>query len=105
MTDETPEDWVLLEATKRGRWPSSYRLEFLREAYHSLCNPMFRALCDMIAKHEQKPVDRKLLCAREACAGVYKTMAGSYQSGVYDNLSGVKSAVRAIELWEQGFGK
>jgi hypothetical protein len=90
MTD-TPEDWVLIEAAKRCGW--DVLLDSLRIRYHH--STPYRALCDMIAKHEQKPVDRKLLCAREA-------MCGSY---VRDNLDIEKIALRAIELWEEGFGK
>jgi hypothetical protein len=85
MTD-TPEDWVLLEAAKRCGW--DVLLDSLRIRYHH--STPYRALCDMIAKHEQKPADRKLLCAWEAsrkCASEYS------------------AAVRAIELWEEGFGK
>jgi len=51
------------------------------------------ALCDMIAKHEKPPVDRKLLCAQEAWR-------------LHDeDLDSVTISVRAIELWEEGFGK
>ena len=100
MTD-TPEDWVLIEAAKRCGW--DVFLDSLRIRYND--STPYRALCDMIAKHEQKPVDRKLLCAREACANVYMTMEEGYQSRVYDDLLCVKLALRAIELWEEGFGK
>lgn len=54
------------------------------------------ALCDMIAKHEKPPVDRKLLCARETVRN-----AGF----VIDHADIESIAVRAIELWEEGFGK
>ena len=92
MTD-TPPDWVLIEAAKRCEWYKDYPLKTLKISYGS--NPLFVALCDMILKHEQPPVDRKMLCAREA-------MAGRYVSGVAD-IEGI--AVLAIELWEEGFGK
>jgi len=92
----TPPDWVLIEAAKRGCWPATYSMEALREAYHSLCNNMFRALCDMIAKHEEEPVDRKLLCAREAVTVWERS----------DEDIGVEDAcLHAIELYERGFGK
>jgi hypothetical protein len=55
----------------------------------------YRALCDMIAKHEQKPVDRKVLCAREA----------AWPFGFAKDSMGVDACLRAIELWEEGFGK
>lgn len=87
MTD-TPPDWVLLEAAKKCEFiPSA---EFRRRDYQEL--PCFRALCDMIFKHEQPPVDRKLLCAREAC---------SERLGITVE----EIAVRAMELYLEGFGK
>lgn len=67
--------------------------------------PIFRALCDMIAKHEQKPIDRKLLCAREAGALDDANKAYQYRSGSRDSYSGVKICIRAIELWESGYGQ
>jgi len=87
----TPPDWVLIEAAKRCGWTWD-RDDTLQEEYE--CTSSFRALCDMIQKYEQPPVDRKLLCAREA-----------------DRLGRLKTehsewiAIRAIELWEEGFGK
>jgi hypothetical protein len=94
MTTETPhDDWVLLEAAKRSGW-DAYTTQVLRETY---CDGgSFRALCDMIAKHEKPPVDRKLLCARETVRN-----AGF----VIDHADIESIAVRAIELWEEGFGK
>lgn len=51
------------------------------------------ALCNMIQKHEKPPVDRKVLCAQEAWR-------------LHDeDLDSVTICVRAIELWEEGFGK
>jgi hypothetical protein len=101
---QTPEDWVLIEAAKRFEWNNVATSE-LRRHYHDENYIGFRALCDMIAKHEQKPVDRKLLCAREACALSYKTMAESYRSGQCDANSAVIFSLRAITLWEEGFGE
>lgn len=92
MTDTLPEDWVLIEAAKRCRWLDGI-LEL--QTYYDNDGP-FRALCDMIAKHEQPPVDRKLLCAREAMAGCLVPMSDE---------SAESAIVRAIELWEDGFGK
>jgi len=91
MTD-TPEDWVLIEAAKRAGLhltPAQYRAGLIANA----ARPYFLALCDMIDKHEQKPVDRKMLCAREA---VYALFPAATKQDV---------AIRAIELWEEGFGK
>ncbi len=96
MTTETPpDDWVLLEAAKLSdTWCRS--IEWLRELYG--VSGSFRALCDMIAKHEKPPVDRKVLCALEAL-----TEASTDHADVMWTDEDV--AVRAIELWEEGFGK
>jgi hypothetical protein len=93
----TPPDWVLLEAAKRCGC-AALPADYIR--YHTYENsPPFRALCDMIAKHEQPPVDRKLLCAREAITQSHDTTFGA-------NIQQWQwIAVRAIELWEEGFGK
>ena len=93
MTD-TPPDWVLREAAKRAgyHW-LNHTVEDLREYYiDGEEDDLFAALCDMILKHEQPPIDRKLLCAREAC---------SERLGITVE----EIAVRAIELFEEGFGK
>jgi hypothetical protein len=88
---DTPPDWVLIEAAKRCGL--SNHLDFLRDFY--LDNRMFRALCDMILKHEQPPVDRKLLCAREAMKN----------KGFVPDGSVVQGAINAIDLYLEGFGK
>lgn len=89
MVTDTPPDWVLIEAAKRSGW--STELGLLHQQHHD--NPVYAALCDMILKHEQPPVDRKLLCAREA-------------SDAYNwNPEIQQACVRAIELWESGYGQ
>jgi hypothetical protein len=106
MTD-TAENWVLFEAAKRAgyHW-LNHTVEDLQDYYvEGEHDDLFRALCDMIAKHEQPPVDRKLLCAREAGALDDANKAYQYRSGSRDSYSGVKICIRAIELWEEGFGK
>jgi hypothetical protein len=95
MTD-TPEDWVLIEAAKRCGWHDLYTLGQLQHFYTT--HQIYRALCDMIAKHEQKPVDRKLLCAREAT----KENDPEYWYGVSELE---RISVRAIELWIEGYGE
>lgn len=104
MTNTTPEDWVLIEAAKRGghSWKDQ-SVRQLRDAYADVDVPVFNALCDMIAKHEQPPVDRKLLCAREATKvfGQQKFALSGYIAA--DLLEDY--VVRAIELYESGFGK
>ena len=87
MTD-TPPDWALIEAAKR----SDYSADAASLLYKA--DGSFRALCDMILKHEQPPVDRKLLCASEA-----------HRRWAVDSSSLQDFAVLAIELWEEGFGK
>ena len=96
MTDkQTPPDWVLIEAAKRAglkRSPAQLRAgQIARSA-----KPYFRALCDMIELHEEPPVDRRVLCAREAWEQL-----GDVTGEVDSNWV----AVRAIELYEEGFGK
>jgi len=60
---ETPADWVLLEAAKRSAMSGD--ADHLQR-YHSYTgHGSFRALCDMIAKYEQEPVDPLLLEARK----------------------------------------
>jgi hypothetical protein len=95
MTTETqaPEDWVLLEAAKRCDMFTKHS-DALRYRYTG--DSCFRALCDMIAKHEKPPVDRKLLCAEKAIADWVQTTDDTGQEFI---------AIRAIELWEEGFGK
>jgi hypothetical protein len=103
MTAETPpEDWVLLEAAKRSGW-YVWPIDTLRRFYLDGLpyHDGYRALCDMIEKYEKPPADRKVLCAREAL---------SHTAFVYDparNMvdEGERVCVRAIELWEEGFGK
>lgn len=92
MTDETMPDWVLIEAGKQCGWANAP--ESLRDIYR-WTNLAFRALCDNILKHEQPPVDRKVLCAEQAMhdLGWDKLWLGKY------------ACIRAIELWDEGFGK
>jgi hypothetical protein len=96
MTTETPPDWVLLEAAKRCNMFTKH-IDALR--YRHTGDSCFRALCDMIQKHEKPPVDRKMACAREATMEV----TGYYPDEIDEKAE--KVIVRAIELWEEGFGK
>lgn len=93
MTDkQTPPDWVLIEAAKRGKrlhlGPDMLRIDYATDK-------TFRALCDMIERYEQPPVDRKLLCAREAVRREAITGSPSIE----------QAAFRAIELWIEGYGE
>ena len=96
MTDkQTPADWILLEAAKRGGLnPDAIALR-------GIYNPgqCFAALCDMIERYEQPPVDRKLLCAREALSHGSPTLAEAITE------QELWACVRAIELWEEEFEK
>jgi hypothetical protein len=93
MTDkQTPPDWVLIEAAKRSERIGT-KLEVILA--HWFSDPTVRALCDMIERYEQPPVDRKLLCARRA--------AKEYG---YDPGDLADDACRlAIELWIEGYGE
>jgi hypothetical protein len=100
MTD-LPEDWVLIEAAKRGGWGRGLTAVDLGNLYCNDNAKTYRALCDMIAKHEQKPVDRKLLCAREAI-----TQSHNHERSYPSNICRWQwIAIRTIELWEEGYGK
>lgn len=100
MTD-TPPDWVLIEAAKRFAWDNAAASE-LRRHYQDDNYIGYAALCDMILKHEQPPMDRKLLCAQAALTGALIELDVSRfpkKECIWD------CCVRAIELWEEGFGK
>ena len=82
MTDKpTPPDWAFARAQELRNKRGFTHLD---------------AFAAYIAEHEQPPVDRKLLCAREAMIGCLVPMS----------VENAESAIiRAIELWEEGFGK
>jgi hypothetical protein len=94
MIDELP-DWVLIEAAKRAginRTPAQIKAGQLSNSLQHI----FAALCEMILQHEQPPVDRKVLCAQEA------SRQSGEQAGWEHSLN---LCIRAIELWEEGFGR
>ncbi len=104
MTD-TPPDWVLIEAAKRSGWEETPSKDVLIVLS---CNDTFRALCDMIERYGQPPVDRKLLCAREAMARNTRVLwhkTDTYRSGKMDDGPAIADCIRAIELWESGYGR
>jgi len=107
MTNTTPPDWALIEAAKRGGFNPDLRSLRSMYAGDGLWKATFRALCDMIAKHEQPPVDRKLLCAREAMARAAGSEVSErhWRAGSSDYMPSIQGSIRAIELWEEGFGK
>jgi hypothetical protein len=99
MRKNTPPDWVLIEAAKRCDWHGGKTRAQLRG--YLAVSGAFSALCDMILKHEQPPVDRKLLCAQAAITGALIELDASRfpkKECMWD------CCVRAIELWEDGFG-
>lgn len=98
MTDkQTPPDWVLIEAAKRGNIQAHGKGEWAFPTYRAVyrSNATFRALCDMIERYEQPPVDRKLLCALEA-------MRNGSNGKIW---SKEEVGIRAIELWIEGYGE
>ena len=101
MTDKkTPPDWVLIEAAKRSGGPV-LGADYIRYNIYE-DSPPFRALCGMIERYEEPPVDRRVLCAREAIEDIsprFPHLTLGEQSGV------IEAAVLAIELYEGGFGK
>jgi hypothetical protein len=98
MTTETPpDDWVLREAAKLADEPD-IEIQWLRDL-HSVSGS-FRALCDMIQKYEKQPVDRKALCAQEAVRLHNERHVFSHGLHTPEEV-----CIRAIELWEEGFGK
>jgi hypothetical protein len=105
MTDTIPDDEVLIEAARRSGISGESLID-LRFYYRN--GGAFRALADALVELGWKPpVDRKLLCAREANASMASSRKARaiYHEGVEDNSEAVKRCVRAIELWEEGFGK
>jgi len=73
--------------------------DWIKRCYDHHAVLAFRALCDMIQKYEKPPVNRKMACAREATMEV----TGYYPDEIDEKAE--KVIVRAIELWEEGFGK
>ena len=99
MSNNLPPEWVLREAAK---WSELDNDSPRQRAILFETNPSFRALCAMILKHEQPPVDRKLLCAQAAITGILielDALRFPKKECIWD------CCVRAIELWEDGFGK
>lgn len=81
MTDkQTPPEWAFARAQELRNKRGFTHLD---------------AFAAYIAEHEQPPVDRKLLCAREAVRTKDRGRVNSKE----------QVAVRAIELWEEGFGE
>lgn len=108
MTDQqTPPDWVLIEAAKRSGCDVLVADYIRYNIFERNAIGSFRALCDMIAKYEQPPVDRKVLCAREAAAILsnFPHMAEEWRSGKNDKHGLTEVCIRAIELWESGYGQ
>jgi len=84
MTDkQTPPEWAFARAQELRNKRGFTHLD---------------AFAAYIAEHEQPPVDRKLLCAREAMGQWGALLASGDEDWEW-------VAIRAIELWEQGFGR
>ena len=99
--NDTPPDWVLIEASKRCDWAHDDIAELQQQYEDDL---PYAVICDMILKHEQPPVDRKLLCAREASAQLDENgELDHWRSG--DGDYALTCCLRSLALYEEGFGK
>lgn len=90
-------NWVFIEAAKRSNWQEGKTLAQMRSYIH--VSGAYRALCEMIHKYEQPPVDRKMLCAQAAVTGALIELDASHfpkKECLWD------CCIRAIELWESG---
>lgn len=89
------QEWAMREAFNRSDvlWHSDNPKKFVK----SMCE-----LARMIEKHEKPPVTRELLCAREATVNVLGSP--DYGSGNYDKSDLLRIALRAIQLFQEGFG-
>jgi len=96
---QTPPDWVLIEAAKRSGWGDD--VDTLRSYYANY--DAFSALCDMIERYEQPPVDRKVLCAEQAMYELQTRAAHRIDGSPVTTAKDV--AVRAIKLWIEGYGE
>lgn len=111
MTQEpdTAPDWALIEAAKRLGSGNVWPISDLRDAYRREYNCPIHVVADLISKHEQPPVDRKVLCAREAAAEVlfdngHPIRASDIRAGRQDDNLYVQAGIQAISLWESGHG-
>lgn len=92
-------DWVLQEAAKRIGWAAHQQPLCYRASYRTV--PAYRAVCDLIHKYEEQPVDRKLACAQEAARRAHF----STDLDAVAAAAAVRAGVTAIELWDTEFGK
>jgi hypothetical protein len=91
--NDTHEDWVLTEAAKRcGYDPDSSRSAWVSSR-------SFRALCDMIAKHETKPVDPD----EEAVKRIFVAYWGNPMGGITHLPENLAAAVSQYKQ-EKGNG-
>ena len=101
MDKQTPPDWVLREASSRCDWENS-DLPDLRAQYAE--DLPYAVICDLIYKHEKPPLDRKLMCAREASAQLDEDgEMHHWRSGEGDYA--LECCLRSLTLYEEGFGK
>lgn len=107
--EKMPADWAIERAFEEaGDTPD---LPWIKDRGHAVFygKAIFK-LARYIEAHEQPPVDRKLLCAREAAFQAYYaaenfTLADAANDGMADSDPAVVACVSAITLWEEGFGK
>ena len=93
---EVPEDWVLLEAAMRTNW-SDYNLAIgrFRQEY-GVTRSTFRALCDMIAKYEQPPVDPDVEAVHRILSAWYEN--ADFHHMDYANPGAFNAAVAQYKL-------
>lgn len=98
---KVPEHWVLIEAAKRSGW-TGMKLTEMPDRYNHPTTYIggvgYRALCDMIAKYEQPPVDPDV----EAVKRIIQAWYGAPISFHCSALDGTRLDVeRAVAQYKQ----
>lgn len=115
MEKEIPADWAIKKALCFGNSVAMdghdvRTVDNVKRSALTHWGQTVIALARYIEANEPAPVDRKLLCAREAAFHVYYEykqydLADKLNGGEADNSAAIRSAVAAITLYESGFGK
>jgi len=107
--DNPPADWVLIEAAKRSVWDNLH-IEDLRRSHRAEHHGPFRALCDMIAKHEPNPmtIEAREIAADARCPGYERisetlrdSVAVKIANGEWDDHMLMRAALKGIERGQQ----
>lgn len=106
MTDnEMPADWAIEKALKLREFNDGYCLDDVKKAPSIFATVV--AFARYIEAHEEPPISRELLCAREAAARLSNDeecrISKYWRSGKGDGV--LKLAVDAIQLFNSGYGK